>query len=415
LYWFSQYGNVLFMTDGHEDVSALAPIVVFGDDWQRFVSTLQHLFAHIVARRAVVWVNSFGHRAPRLTVYDLRRALSKLRAMVRQPTPRDDGRPAPARIIQPRALPWHNVAAVRALNTWSLLRDIRHALTEVAPGRAPVLVTGGPAAEGVVGALGELAAIYFCMDDYAEMPGVDRHIVAPLEPRLLAKVDATVATAAALTVLKRPASGCAYHLPQGVNYDHFALPRPAPEAIAQLPEPRIGFSGTLSSACDFRIFHALSEAFPSGSIVHVGPIQAGIQLPHLPNLRLLGHQTYEDLPSYVQYFDVGIIPYVLNDWTRSVDPLKLLEYLATGIPVVSTSIPEVHKYENAVAVAEDVPGFIEAVRHEAERSRNQAGREARQALARRHTWKHRADRFLEIVSEVARTRARQPVPPQCRG
>lgn len=397
------------MTADRTGAAADAPMVVFGDDWRRFVSTIQHLFAHIITRRRVIWVNSLGHRAPQLSLYDLRRAASKLRAMaVGYPTV-DDGRPKPVRIIEPRALPWHNLAGVRAFNTWSMRRAILAALAEVAPGEAPVLVTGTPAAEGLVGTIGEQASIYFCMDNYAELPGVDRAIVAPIEERLLSKVDATVATAAALTTLKKPRAGRAYHLPQGVNYDHFAAKRPIPPDLAALPSPRIGFSGTMSPACDLDIFRALSEAFPQGSIVAVGPVHhVGGELPTLPNFHALGRKDYADLPAYVQHFDVGIVPYILSDWTRSVDPLKLLEYMATGIPVVSTDIPEAHKYAEVISLADGTAPFVEAVRKELAQAADPAGRARRQQVAHTNRWERRADRLLEIIDEVLASKGASP-------
>lgn len=383
------------------------PIVVFGDDWRRNVSTLQHLFVHLITHRPIVWVNSFGHRAPQLTVYDLRRAVVKVRSMLAGHRVPADGRPAPARIIEPRALPWHNIAAVRALNTWSLVRDIRRALADVAPGRPPLLITGTPAAVGVVGELGEVASMYFCMDDYGELPGVDVDIVAPLEKVLLLKVDAVVATAKALVELKRPASGLAYSLPQGVNYDHFAVPRPMPDDMAALPQPRIGFAGGISSACDFDIIRAVAEAYPSGSIVLVGPVQADVRPPRLPNIHLMGHRPYDILPAYVQAFDVGLIPYVLNDWTRSVDPLKLLEYLAAGIPVVTTAIPEVEKYRSAVCIASEIPAFLACVESALRPNMRAEQAERGRAVAREHTWAHRAEQLLRIAAEVIDQRGKR--------
>jgi glycosyltransferase involved in cell wall biosynthesis len=383
------------------------PIVVFGDDWRRNVSTLQHLFFHLIAHRPIVWVNSFGHRAPQLTVYDIQRAAKKLRMMLVGYRVPADGRPAPARVIEPRALPWHNIAAIRTLNTWSLVRDIRRALADVAPGRPPLLVTGTPAAVGVVGALGEVASVYFCMDDYGELPGVDRDIVGPLEKILLERVDATVATAKALVDLKRPASGLAYALPQGVNYDHFARPQPEPEDMANLPHPRIGFAGGISSACDFDLIRALAEAHPTGSVVLVGPVQADVQPPRLPNVHLLGHRPYEILPAYVQAFDVGLIPYVLNDWTRSVDPLKLLEYLAAGIPVVSTAIPEVEKYADAICTGADTNSFLACVDASLRKSRADMAERGR-AVAREHTWAHRSEQLMRILNDVVDRRSAAP-------
>jgi glycosyltransferase involved in cell wall biosynthesis len=383
-------------------LSEETPIVVFGDDWRRHVSTIQHLFVNLIQHRPVVWVNSFGHRAPRLTLYDLKRAIAKGRSMLAGYRVPADGRPAPKRIIEPRALPWHNIAAVRYLNTWSLKRDVRQALHEVAPGRRPVLITGTPAAAGIVGTLDEIASIYFCIDDYGELPGVDKDIVGPLERELLRKIDATVATANALVELKRPASGRSFPLPQGVNYDHFATPQPAPADIAALPRPIIGFAGGVSAAIDLDLIRAIAEANPAASLAFVGPLQPDIRLPALPNIHLLGNKAYDLLPAYVQAFDVGLIPYVLNDWTRSVDPLKLLEYLAAGIPVVSTAIPEVMKYASAVHIGPDNATFVSEVA--AALGEPRTAKDARQAVARQHTWARRASRLMEIADQVAQDR-----------
>ena len=376
------------------------PIVIFGDDWRRNVSTLQHVFAHLVTHRPVIWVNSFGHRAPRLTLYDMRRAVGKVGSMLSGYRIEDDGRPRPARVVEPRAVPWHNLAPIRALNTYSLLRDIRRALLDVAPGRPPLLITGTPAAEGVVGRLGEIASLYFCMDDYAELPGVDRDVVGPLEALLLKRVDAVVATARALVEKKRPASGRAYALPQGVNFEHFAKRQPVPADMAVLPRPWIGFAGGVSSACDFSIFSALAQQYSHGSIVLVGPVEPGIAIPNDANIHLLGHRSYDVLPGYVQAFDVGLIPYVLNEWTRSVDPLKLLEYLAAGIAVVSTAIPEVLKYESAIGVGRDLRGFVAAVRTALEQPASDDVVERRQAVARGNTWQQRSLQLMSIAATV---------------
>src|SRR5208283_5878796 len=115
--------------------------------------TIQHLARRIVPHYPVVWVNSFGHRAPQATLYDAKRAATKVWAMLRGPAvvQRDSiAAGGPAQVIEPKALPWHNVAWVHAMNTKLLVRDIRRALDGLPTRRAPILVTGTPAATGVV-------------------------------------------------------------------------------------------------------------------------------------------------------------------------------------------------------------------------------------------------------------------------
>jgi glycosyltransferase involved in cell wall biosynthesis len=376
---------------------------VLGDDWGRHVSTLQHLFKHIIPHRPVVWVDSFGHRLPRLRAADLRRAAEKVRAMARPRTVR--GGHDPAAVVVPRALPWHNAKLVRSANVWSIRHDVRRALTRIAPGERPVLVTATPTVPELVGTLDERASIYFCMDDYGELPNTTAGMLQPLERLTLGRVDAVVATARRLAEQKRPASERAHQLPQGVNYDHFATPRPCPSEISSLPRPILGFAGGVSPCCDFELLRTVAGALPRASVVLVGPIMVDLAAERLPpNVHVLGNRPYSDLPAYVQAFDVGLIPYLLNDWTASVDPLKLLEYLAAGIPVVTTPLLEAQKYASVVRQGGTPAAFLAAV-HDALAS-DEHTRAAGRAIAARNTWSHRAEAFLALVAEACTARQR---------
>lgn len=387
---------------GRRVIPGRTPLVVIGDDWNRHVSTSQHLFRHAIGRFPLVWVNSFGHRMPTLSLYDARRAAAKVAAMMRGATRAvEQTADSPDVVVNPRALPWHNLSTVRALNGWSLRRDIRRALASIGATERPLLVSCTPAAFGVVGALEEVASIYFCLDDYGEIHGTDRDLLRPLEAGMGERVNAMVATAASLTVSRRPRSGRTLHLPQGVNYEHFATPRPLPPELAALPRPLIGFAGGVGPAVDFGLVRAVAERLPAASVVLVGPLQQAIDSASLPpNVHLLGPRPYAELPAYVQGFDVGLVPYVHNDWTRAVDPLKLLEYLAAGIPVVSTALPEAAKYAQEIWIRDDADGFVEAI------SASLAGvgrgdRQSRQSLASSHRWEARFRQFLDYAEHVA--------------
>lgn len=383
------------------------PLVVIGDDWGRHVSTLQHLFRRLTNRHPIVWVNSYGHRVPRLTAYDMRRALQKLRAMAtsvgRRELPEGDG---PALIIDPRALPWHNVPPIHRLNTWSIRRDVLRALRTLGSDIPPVLVTGTPIAEGLIGAIGEQASIYYCIDDYAELPYVSASLVAPKELKLLQRVDAVIATARALVHKKRPASGLAFQIPQGVNYEHFANRQPVPAELVNLPRPIIGFAGGVSECCDLALIGAVADEFPHASVVLVGPVTVDTNGLRRENLHLLGSRPYAALPAYVQAFDVGMIPYILNEWTNAVDPLKLLEYLAAGVPVVSTPVPEVLKYASAVSVGPDRATFVDHVA-KAVANRAEEQEATRKLIAQENTWDARALEFLRVASLVVESRSRR--------
>jgi hypothetical protein len=388
------------------------PFVVFGDDWGRYPSTIQHVFRHIAPRYPVVWVNSVGFRVPGLNLTDARRAWEKVsrtaRAALRPaaPAPMALGGGSPAAIIEPRVLPWHHLGAVHAFNTRSLLRSVRRSLAALGTAPRPVLVTGSPPTVGVVGRLGESASVYYVLDDFLNFPTTSPAMLAPLERRLLDRVDLVVATAESLTRSKAPRSGRTYHLPQGVNYAHFADPRPEPADLAGIARPRIGFAGSVATQCDVALLGRVAAEFPDASLVLVGPVsldRAALEPLYRPNVRVLGVRPYQELPAYVQHFDVGLIPYVLSPWTVAVDPLKLLEYLAAGLPVVTTAIPEAAKYAGSVAVAGDHDAFVAAVRAALVAGRA-VSRTRGQALAREHTWERRADTLLGVIEGVIEER-----------
>lgn len=394
---------------GDIDADAPIPFVVFGDDWGRHVSTTQHIFRRLARAHPVVWLNAINHRTPKLSLYDARRAATKMASMLRARSSVPAGTGGLdatggeadvqlSSIVPPRILPWHNIAPVRYLNTRSLLRDLRTAVALRPALSRPVLVSATPAIPDVVRRFDAEIKIYFCLDEYAEIQGVDRGLVLPLERETLAAVDAVVATAQALVTDKRPPSGRGYYLPQGVNYGHFSRPQPLPSDLAAIPRPRIGFAGNLATVCDLELLRSIACEHPHWSLVLVGPISVDASSLRLPNVHFLGNRPYGALPAYVQGFDVGIIPYVLNAWTRAVDPLKTLEYLAAGIPVVSLPLPEVYKYAPPVRVAEGSDGFANAI--EAAIAEGPAAIEARRTLAREHTWERRAHDFLTIVREL---------------
>jgi glycosyltransferase involved in cell wall biosynthesis len=140
---------------------------------------------------------------------------------------------------------------------------------------------------------------------------------------------------------------------------------------------------------------------PEATVLLIGPAvpdtaSALDRLDGLPNVRWLGPRPYSELPRYVAAFDVGLIPYVSNAYTRSCFPLKLYEYLAAGKPVVATGLPELAQMEPDVVLVEEAMDFVAEVRKAVDRDA-EADRSRRRQLASRNSWEAKTERLLELV------------------
>jgi glycosyltransferase involved in cell wall biosynthesis len=146
--------------------------------------------------------------------------------------------------------------------------------------------------------------------------------------------------------------------PSGVEPEHFAPARAA--RPADRPRPVAGYVGVVDERIDLGLLEGLAAALPDWDVEIVGPttkVREG-DLPQAPNIRWLGGRPYEELPSMMAGFDVALMPFARNEATRSISPTKTLEYLAAGLPVVSTRIADVvADYGDVVALADDPAGF----------------------------------------------------------
>jgi glycosyltransferase involved in cell wall biosynthesis len=270
-----------------------------------------------------------------------------------------------------------------------------------------------PGFSHLIGSVGEDLAVYDCVDAYEEQAGSDRR-----RRRLIAAGDARAASRAGLVFatthallnrqLKRNERT---HLVRNVgDYEHFraASERTHPSGVAQLSQPVLGFAGNfLPSKVDFGLVEEIADARPDWTLLLIGPspTEARDRLEALAartNVHWLGLKRYEDLPHYVAAFDVALIPYLENEYTRSCFPLKLYEYLAAGKPVVASGLPELEGMEPDVVVTRGVQAFVRAV-ESAMSLRGRADVERRMAIAARNTWETRTARLLELVAvELAR-------------
>ena len=327
----------------HRSTLSGRDILCFSHDWTGDPLSKTHLMRLLARNNRVLWVNSIGYRAPSLgSKRDLGRIVQKLKAVTE-----------PVREVEknifafsPLVIPSWGNPALRALNTRLLRWQVRRVMRRLRF-RRPINWVFNPAAGVLAGLLGEDRIIYYCVDEYTAFKGVDTSALAAIEKSLINRADLVIVSAEKLLQTKRSLRAPTLLIRHGVDYDHFASAlRPettVPDEIANLPRPVIGYFGLIADDwVDVPLLVHTARSFPTGSLVMLGKVTMNVSaLASEPNVHLLGRKPYESLPGYCKGFDAAVIPFPITEVTLNANPLKAREYLAAGLPVVSTNIPEV--------------------------------------------------------------------------
>ena len=242
--------------------------------------------------------------------------------------------------------------------------------------------------------------VFDVMDDLSAFKGASPAMRAA-EQRALSRADLVFTGGRSIDAGVRGRSEAPVHLfPSGVEPQHFerarALRRPHARPVA-------GYVGVVDERIDLELLAELASRLPDWEIELVGPVFkiAPGDLPQAPNLHPRGMQPYARLPAILAGFDVAIMPFALNEATRSISPTKTLEFLAAGLPVVSTAVPDVvAEFGEVVDVQDDAEGFAAACR--ALRHHDLAARDALLApLMHERRWDTIAARMERLIERSA--------------
>lgn len=384
-------------------------------DWwyqNRAHSDIQ-LLGRVAGSRRVLLVNSIGLRMPvpgrsSGTARRIGRKLASVARLVRRPVP---DRPD-LRIMTPLPLPFYRSALARRCNAWFVGRQVDWAarasgLTAPA-GPDPVVVVTIPTAIDAARRLPHAALVVNRSDKHSAFPEADGPTIAELEHRCLDAADLVIYTSQALEEDEGThARGTTLVLDHGVDAAHFTRRPPIeiPADLAAIAGPRVGFFGALDDyLVDFDLLEELAAAMPDTNLVLIGDATCPMRrFARYPNVHLLGARPYEQIPAYGSGFDVALMPWLDSTWIRYANPIKLKEYLALGLPIVSTDFPEVHRYGHLLRIAPDAGSFIAAVADTLDDggpSTPEARREAVAAL----TWDRAAADLLRAGESAARRR-----------
>jgi UDP-galactopyranose mutase len=234
--------------------------------------------------------------------------------------------------------------------------------------------------------------VYDCMDELSLFAGAPSELVAK-EQDLFRIANLVFTGGASLFEAKRRQHKSVYSFPSSVDSEHFMQARTLPDTAGdqkELPHPRLGYAGVIDERMDLPLITAVADARTEWQIVMIGPIAkiSPADLPQRPNIHWLGLKAYSELPRYFAGWDIALMPFAMNEATRYISPTKTPEYLAAGLPVVSTPVRDVVRQYGQLGLARIASSAHEFIQ------------EAEQALSfgMSMKWRERADAFLRTLS-----------------
>jgi glycosyltransferase involved in cell wall biosynthesis len=304
--------------------------------------------------------------------------------------------------------------------------------------QAPILWLFLPDMEIFVGRFDEKLVVYHIVDEYAGYSGVSqawRPVLQHMERQLARRADLVFVTSPILYESKRDLNERICLVPNAVDYEAFAAILEAglspPADMETVPSPIAGYVGAINDKLDLALLARVARGCvdhiaPLGqgrpvplernwSMVLVGPVritdeegQRALQaLSALPHVHFLGRKRVDEVPRYIAACDVCLLPYRINQWTRSIDSLKLYEYLACGKPVVATDLPAAQRFSEVVRVATGEAEFLASMSAALNEDRP-ALQTARRRVAAQHTWEQRVASISAAIEGRLRERLQLP-------
>ena len=373
-------------------------ILCFASGYDAPPTSKHHVIHILVERNVVLWVNYHASRIPTASSSDLLYMANKLRQVVAGLTRRRKN----LYVLTPLVIPLPHSLIARRLNRLLLITQIRMALGKVQNGPTQIW-SFTPDIAYALGLFNEEKILYYCVDDHASFSGYNNAQVLRDEEELCRRSNLVVTTSMALQEAKSHWNHNTILVPHGVDYDHFSRAVhediPCPADIVAIPRPRLGFFGLIRDWVDVELLAQVAIKRSELHFVIIGDADSSTDISKyrsIRNMHFLGRKRYEELPAYCRQFDIGLIPFKVNELTRAVNPIKLREYLAAGLPVISTPMPEVKLYENLIEIVNSSAEFEAAV--EKCLTTAEADRSARLDAMSRETWPQKVEHICEALS-----------------
>jgi glycosyltransferase involved in cell wall biosynthesis len=374
------------------------PILFFGNDWFAENRTSSHQIARWLAKRhRVYYIECPGLRAPTGSGRDMKKIWLKVGRFL-QGVKTVEGGLKVRTLLQ---VPLHRFAPIRWFNRVLMKKTVRWLMRRENI-RRPITWFMVPHLASIIGELGERLSVYYCIDDYAALPGVNVEAVRRMDEEMTRKADLVFVASKMLLADKLKLNPETHLSPHGVDFDHFSRAQDpqleTPVDTAHLPKPVIGFFGLIERWIDLDLVAYLAQQRSQYSFLMIGRTAVPAEeLPSVPNIHFIGKRPYDQLPAYGRQFDVAIIPYRLTQQVLHSNPIKLREYLAMGKPIVSVSAPEIDQYGDVVRIARTREEYLREIDNALANPSTPDEIARRMARVSCETWDGRLNLVMKVV------------------
>ncbi len=387
---------------------ALPPIVNFAavDFWyhNRAHSEIQ-LTTRLSLSTKVLFVNSIGMRAPlpgrsSNTGFRIWRKAKSLFRGLRKPL---EDYPN-FYVFSPIIIPAYSTPWLRKFN-YVIVRYQVHLAMMLLRIKNPIVIETIPTANDIVKKMKSRIEIINRVDKMSAFGETDQDYIASLEREQISRADRTYYTSQ--TLLDEEASwhqGKGRFLDHGVDIKLFS-PRtdstPLPDELTDLSQILGFFGGIDDYVIDIELLENIAHEFPHCTLVLIGEATCDIStLKKMKNVRLLGFRSITEVARLGAFFDVALLPRKNDEWTQYTNPIKIKEYLALGLPIVTMDIPEVRIYTDDIFIANSPKEFIDLVRTALETPSTSDSRSHLRSLVETDTWDNRCEEVLADMKDL---------------
>jgi glycosyltransferase involved in cell wall biosynthesis len=388
-------------------------IFIGGIDWYgKYKYSTHHIVERLLINNRVFYIDNFGGRRD-LQLSDIARVARKIGSIFKfreQPAERAIGGAPNLFVVQSLLIPTPRFPKTAGrFNRFMLSRKLKSIIRRYGI-HDPVIWNFVPTdvVWDCLSGIQHGALIYQSVDNFAQHPLIPepvRQRFLKFEKLFTQSADLVFANARNLHAEKIKVNSNTHFFPNGVHPDLFQGEAPHIHSMHMIPKPIVGFAGLVGPWIDFELLAECASKRPDWSFVLIGAVSSGIsvqQLSDLPNVHFTGPVDHSSLGPYFKYFDAGIIPYRLTEFTRYTFPSKMAEYLAAGLPVISTALPEVEPYSPEVSIVRDPGQMITAIERALDDAGNADRIESRLQMAQSLSWDTIVGQMEKLIDEIVR-------------